>query len=256
MAGALLTVWSRYEINRITDGILRVIMKVSLVQAISAWLLPVLLAVTVHETAHGWVARRFGDKTAEMLGRLTLNPLKHIDPVGTILIPGLMLLLPGGFVFGWAKPVPVDWRNFKNPKKDMAWVALAGPVSNLLMGLAWAIVARIALGMSAENWVALPLLFMCVAGMFINTILMVLNLLPLPPLDGGRVLTGVLPAPYAYRFARIEPYGFFILVALLMTGVLGIVLWPLVSLFLEFLASVAGMKPGYFQIVLFALMRS
>jgi Zn-dependent protease len=138
----------------------------------------------------------------------------------------------------------------------MAWVALAGPVSNLLMGFAWAITARIALGMSAENWVALPLLFMSVAGIFINTILMVLNLLPLPPLDGGRVLTGMLPARYAYQFARIEPYGFFILVALLMTGVLGVVLWPFVTLFLELLASVAGMKPGYFQTVLLALMRS
>ena len=121
MAGVLLTTWSRYEINRTTDGILHAIMKVSLVQAIAAWLLPVLLAVTVHETAHGWVARRFGDKTAEMLGRLTLNPLKHIDPVGTILVPGIMLLLPGGFVFGWVRSVPVDWRNFKHPKQDMAW---------------------------------------------------------------------------------------------------------------------------------------
>ena len=231
-------------------------LQVNLVQQISAWLMPVLLAVTVHETAHGWVARRLGDKTAEAMGRLTLNPLKHIDPVGTILVPGLMLLLPGGFVFGWAKPVPVDWRNFKHPKRDMAWVAVAGPLSNLLMGLAWALAARIALGMSAENWFALPLLFMGVAGIFINTILMVLNLLPLPPLDGGRVLTGLLPAPYAYKFARIEPYGFAILIILLLTGVLGYILWPFVSMILGMMASVAGMKAGYFQTVLFALMRS
>lgn len=231
-------------------------LQVSTVQQISAWVMPVLLAITVHETAHGWVARRFGDKTAEMLGRLTLNPIKHIDPLGTILVPAVMLLLPGGFVFGWAKPVPVDWRNFKHPKQDMAWVAVAGPASNLLMALAWALAARVALGLSADNWIALPLLFMGVAGIFINTILMVLNLLPLPPLDGGRVVTGLLPAPYAYQFARIEPYGFFILVALLMTGVLSIVMWPVVQLFLQLMASVAGMKPGYLETILFALMRS
>ena len=231
-------------------------LQVSTVQQISAWVMPVLLAITVHETAHGWVARRFGDKTAEMLGRLTLNPIKHIDPVGTILVPAVMLLLPGGFVFGWAKPVPVDWRNFKHPKQDMAWVAVAGPASNLLMALAWALAARVALGLSADNWIALPLLFMGVAGIFINTILMVLNLLPLPPLDGGRVVTGLLPGPYAYKFARIEPYGFFILVALLVTGVLSIVMWPVVKLFLQLMASVAGMKPGYLETILFALMRS
>jgi len=231
-------------------------LQVSTVQQISAWVVPVLLAITVHETAHGWVARRFGDKTAEMLGRLTLNPIKHIDPVGTILVPAMMLLLPGGFVFGWAKPVPVDWRNFKHPKQDMAWVAAAGPASNLLMALAWALAARVALGLSADNWIALPLLFMGVAGIFINTILMVLNLLPLPPLDGGRVLTGLLPAPYAYQFARIEPYGFFILVALLVTGVLGIAMWPVVKLFLQLMASVAGMKPGYLETILFVLMGS
>ncbi|MGI9320005.1 MAG: site-2 protease family protein [Thiogranum sp.] len=231
-------------------------LQVSTVQQIAAWVMPVLLAITVHETAHGWVARRFGDKTAQMLGRLTLNPIKHIDPVGTILVPAVMLLLPGGFVFGWAKPVPVDWRNFKRPKQDMAWVAVAGPASNLLMALVWALAARVALGMSADNWIALPLLFMGVAGIFINTILMVLNLLPLPPLDGGRVVTGLLPGPYAYQFARIEPYGFFILVALLVTGVLGIVMWPVVKLVLQLMASVAGMKPGYLETILFALMRS
>ena len=231
-------------------------LEVSLAQQISAWLLPVLLAITVHETAHGWVARRFGDKTAEMQGRLTLNPIKHIDPVGTILVPGLMLLLPGGFVFGWAKPVPVDWRNFKHPKQDMAWVALAGPLSNLLMALAWALLARFALGLPAESWIKAPLLFMGVAGIFINTILMVLNLLPLPPLDGGRVLTGLLPAALAYRFSRIEPYGFIILLVLLMTGILGFVMWPFVQLFLNLFAGVAGMQAPAFQAILFSLMRS
>jgi Zn-dependent protease len=229
---------------------------VSLVQQIAAWLLPVLFAITVHETAHGWVARSFGDRTAEMQGRLTLNPIKHIDPVGTILVPGLMLLLPGGFVFGWAKPVPVDWRNFKHPKQDMAWVAVAGPASNLVMALAWALMARLALDLPADSWITAPLLFMGVAGVFINTILMVLNLLPLPPLDGGRVLTGLLPASYAYRFARIEPYGFMILLALLLTGVLGFVMWPFVQLFLEMFAGVAGMQAAAFQSILLSLMRS
>lgn len=231
-------------------------LKVSLAQQISAWLMPVLLAITVHETAHGLVARRFGDKTAEQQGRLTLNPIKHVDFVGTILVPGLMLLLPGGFVFGWAKPVPVDWRNFKRPKQDMAWVAAAGPASNLLMAFAWALLARIATGLPADSWVKMPLLYMGVAGIFINTILMVLNLLPLPPLDGGRVVTGLLPAPQAYRFSRIEPYGFIILLALLMTGVLGIVMWPFVNSFLGMFAGVAGMPPGSFQSVLYSLMRS
>lgn len=229
---------------------------VSLVQQIAAWLLPVLLGITVHETSHGLIARRFGDRTAEMQGRLTLNPFKHIDPIGTILVPGLMLLLPGGFVFGWAKPVPVDWRNFKNPKRDMAWVAAAGPVSNLLMGLGWAIVTRLALSLPADSWMTAPLLFMGVAGIFINTILMVLNLLPLPPLDGGRVLTGLLPGPYAYRFSRIEPYGFIILLALLMTGILGMVMWPLVQAVLNMYAGIAGMEPAALQAVLVSLMRS
>lgn len=218
-------------------------MQVSLTQQIAAWLVPVLLAITVHETAHGLAARRFGDHTAEMLGRLTLNPLKHIDPIGTILVPGLMLLSQVGFVFGWAKPVPVDWRNFKRPKQDMAWVAAAGPASNLLMALGWALLARLALGLPADNWAAMPLLLMGVAGIFINTVLMVLNLLPLPPLDGGRVLTGMLPGPYAYKFAQIEPYGFWILIILLVTGVLGFVLWPVLEVFLDMLAAVAGMEP-------------
>jgi len=231
-------------------------LKVSLAQQIAAWLLPVLLAITVHETAHGWVARYFGDKTAEMQGRLTLNPFKHIDPVGTILVPGLMLLLPGGFVFGWARPVPVDWRHFKHPKRDMAWVALAGPVSNLLMAVVWALLAHLALGLSANNGIKTPLVFMGVAGIFINSILMVLNLLPLPPLDGGRVLTGLLPAPAAYRFARIEPYGFIILLVLLMTHILGVIMWPFVELSLNLFAGIAGMHPAVLQSILFSLMRS
>ncbi len=187
---------------------------------------PQLVALTVHETAHGWVASRLGDKTAMMLGRVTLNPIKHIDPMGTILVPGLLMIL-GGFIFGWAKPVPVTWQNLRNPKRDMALVAVAGPLANLLMALAWALVAKLGVILTPVfPWVATPMVLMGKVGIFINVILMVLNLLPLPPLDGGRVLTGILPGPLAWRVSRIEPYGFFILIALLASGWLGKLIGP------------------------------
>jgi len=199
-------------------------LELNVMQRIAVWALPVLFAITVHEVAHGWVARRLGDPTAMMMGRLTLNPIKHIDPVGTLLIPGVLLLL-GGFVFGWAKPVPVTWENLRSPKRDMALVAAAGPIANLVMALIWALVMKIGVTFSGSlDWMAIPMIYMGGAGITINIILMVLNLLPLPPLDGGRVVTGLLPGAWAWRFSRIEPYGFFILLALLATGALAYIL--------------------------------
>lgn len=197
------------------------------VQRLTVWALPVLFAITVHEVAHGWMARRFGDPTAMLLGRLTLNPIKHIDPVGTLLVPGLLLLM-GGFLFGWAKPVPVNWDNLRNPKRDMALVALAGPLANLVMALIWVLLMKvgIALGNAGFLWIGQPLFLMGGAGISINLILLLLNLLPLPPLDGSKVLAGLLPNPWADKLNSLEPYGFFILLALLLTGILSFILGP------------------------------
>ncbi len=200
-----------------------------MIQKVAVFLLPVLFAITVHEAAHGWMASRLGDKTALLLGRVTLNPLRHIDPIGTVLVP--LITMFTGFVFGWAKPVPVNWRNLRNPRRDMALVALAGPGANLLMGVGWALVIKIGvLGLPYFQWMALPLIYMGSAGVLINVILMVLNLTPILPLDGGRVLNALLPPRLASAFSGLEPYGLIIIVLLLVTGVLGRVLWP-VALF-------------------------
>lgn len=221
----------------------------SLVQKIIIWAIPVLFAITVHEVAHGWVALKLGDRTAQMLGRLTLNPFKHIDPIGTLLVPGLLLLL-GGFVFGWAKPVPVSYQNLHQPKRDMAWVAAAGPAANFIMAVIWAIVAKLGLMLiHADITLGQPMMFMGVAGVLINTMLMMLNLLPIPPLDGSRVLSSWLPGPMAYKFSRIEPYGFFILLALLYFGILNLILWPLVSAMLGLLVSVFHLPAQIFSIL-------
>lgn len=196
----------------------------SLVQRISIWVLPVLFAITLHEVAHGWVANKLGDNTAKSLGRLSLNPLRHIDPVGTILVPGLLLAF-GGFIFGWAKPVPVDWGRLRHPRRDVALVAAAGPAINLAMALVWAVLLRLALEMPENlEYAALPLGLMGKAGIAINTVLMVLNLLPIPPLDGSRIVSSLLPLKAAIQYSRIEPYGFWILLILIYTDILGRIL--------------------------------
>lgn len=205
-------------------------MELNAIQQFVIWILPVLFAITVHEAGHGYAARHFGDDTAARLGRLSLNPLRHIDPIGTVLVPTVMFFL-SGFVFGWAKPVPVDARNLHNPRRDMAWVALAGPGSNLVMAIFWALMMGLAQWLAGMGMgtVAVPLALMGQAGVFINLVLMLLNLMPIPPLDGGRVLVSMLPPPIAAQVARLEPFGMIILIVLLVTGVLWAILGPLLS---------------------------
>jgi Zn-dependent protease len=203
-----------------------------IIQTITVYAIPVLLAITLHEAAHGYVARMFGDSTAYMLGRVTLNPLKHIDLVGTIIVPLAIVLLSklsggAGFLFGWAKPVPVNFANLRNPKRDMIWVAGAGPGVNLLMAIAWALLLNAFLAADFREQFFLE---MAKAGIFVNIGLMALNLLPLPPLDGGRILVGLLPHRLAYALSRVEPYGFFILIALLATNTIGFFLQPFYEL--------------------------
>lgn len=197
-----------------------------LVQEIIIFAIPILFAITVHEVAHGWVASKLGDQTAKLLGRLTLNPIKHIDPIGTIVVPAVLVAL-GGFIFGWAKPVPVDWRNLHRPKKDMAWVAIAGPSANLIMALIWAtLIKLILLSGGATQGPLLALLEMCKVGVQINAFLMILNLFPIPPLDGSRVMSAFLPPRLAYRYNQLEQIGLIIIVVLLITNLLQKILMP------------------------------
>lgn len=199
----------------------------TIVQKIAIWALPVLLAVTFHEVAHGWVARALGDQTAHRMGRLSLNPLRHVDPIGTVLVPAVLLLL-GGFLFGWAKPVPVVMSNLRNPRRDMAIVAVAGPLSNFAMAVVWGVLFKVTLAHGSDSGLWLGLSYMARAGIAINIALMVLNLIPIPPLDGGRVLSGLLPAHAARQYDRIEPYGLMILLLLMFTGVLASIMsWPM-----------------------------
>ncbi|HWA36990.1 MAG TPA: site-2 protease family protein [Burkholderiales bacterium] len=204
-----------------------------LVQTIAIYALPVLFAITLHEAAHGYVARHFGDLTAHAQGRISLNPLRHIDPVGTILVPvailvGSLLAGTSGFLFGWAKPVPVNYSALRNPRPHMAWVAAAGPGANLAMALLWALLLKVAV-LLPEGGFSTPLELMARAGIVVNLVFMFLNLLPILPLDGGRILTSLLPNRAAWRYAKLEPWGLPLLLLLLFTNVLGLVLEPLVG---------------------------
>ncbi len=198
----------------------------NVVQLITVYAIPVLFAITLHEAAHGYVARMFGDNTAYVAGRISLNPLKHIDPIGTVLVPIVMLVV-SGFMFGWARPVPVDFGSLRRPKRDMIWVAGAGPASNLAMAILWMIFLTLqqAVGLQERFFQEMAL-----AGVRVNLIFMALNLLPIPPLDGGRIMVGLLPHRAAYQFARIEPFGLFIVIGLMVTGVLGVLLTPLLAM--------------------------
>jgi Zn-dependent protease len=216
-------------------------MDFSLLETIALYAVPVVFAITLHEAAHGYVARLFGDSTAWMLGRVTANPLKHIDPVGTVLVPlGLLLLAKlagsGGFLFGWAKPVPVNFGNLRNPKRDMLWVAAAGPGANLAMALLWAFAYRLGDEVLASD----GLQMMARAGIMINVVLMVLNLLPILPLDGGRIAVSLLPHRLAMSYSRLEPYGFMVIILLLATGLLDNLMSPLIALALAGLQLVTG----------------
>ena len=200
--------------------------QLTIVQKISVWVLPILFAVTLHEAAHGYVAYKLGDDTAFKAGRITLNPLKHIDPIGTIVVP-LILMLSTSFIFGWAKPVPIDPNKLKNPKTDTAWVAFAGPFSNFLMAIFWVGVLKIGLMLFQFKFhFGVALVYMGQAGMMINLVLLVLNLIPIPPLDGSRVFASLLPTPWDQKYNQLAPFGFIIVLLLLVAGILSKFLYP------------------------------
>jgi len=213
-------------------------MDLTIIQKFAAYSLPIIFAITVHEAAHGYAAKYFGDMTAFHLKRISLNPIRHIDPMGTIVLPALLFFLQAGFIFGWAKPVPVNFSNLRNPKKDMLWVALAGPGANFIMAIFWTIIYsnQLFFPNMAQSFIGV----MAIAGIQINIVLMVLNLLPFPPLDGGRVAVSLLPYPWSGKLAGLERYGFFILIFLLATGILGAILSPLIRVSQNVILTIFG----------------
>lgn len=212
----------------------------NIIQKITVYAIPLIFAITLHEAAHAFAARHFGDVTAYMMGRMTLNPLKHIDPVWTIAVP-LLTMLFSPLIFGAAKPVPVNFGALRNPKRDMIWVAAAGPAANLAMMVLWAVIGKIAISLPASG----PTVFLALmaeAGIFVNALLMAFNLFPLLPLDGGRILTGLLPGRLAYAFSRTEPYGMFILIGLILSGIMGRFMWPLVDVSMKTIYAIIGLS--------------
>ena len=207
---------------------------------LSLYAIPAVLAITLHEAAHGYAAKRLGDLTAYQQGRITLNPIKHIDVVGTLIVPAVLLLASGGkMAFGWAKPVPVNFAALRNPKKDMFWVAAAGPGANLIMAIGWALIFKLTLIMP-EHYFSSPLLEMAKVGILINLVLMVLNLMPVPPLDGGRIAISVLPNALAYNLAKLEPYGLLVIMLLMASGVLSSIMYPILGSIIGVLSFVFG----------------
>ncbi len=228
------------DILRAMQQLLKDLNSLSPTALIAVAILPALFAITVHEVAHGWMASKLGDQTAKRLGRLTLNPFKHIDPVGTVMLPAILILLKAGFLFGWAKPVPVTFENLRHPKRDMVLVAAAGPGANFFMAIFWGVIAKIGMVLGDQvPWIAVPLQLTGLFGIFFNSVLMAFNLIPLPPLDGGRVAVGLLPDRLGEKLAQLEPYGFFIIMGLMLApgligvDVLGAVLFPMVSAVME-----------------------
>ena len=210
------------------------------IQLLSLYAIPAVLAITLHEAAHGYTAKKLGDLTAYQEGRITLNPIKHIDLIGTLVVPAVLLLATGGKIaFGWAKPVPVNFSALRNPKRDMLWVAAAGPGANLLMAIGWALLFKLAL-IAPENYFSSPLLEMSKGGILINLVLMVLNLIPVPPLDGGRIAISALPHAMAYNLAKLEPYGLLIIMLLMASGVLSSFMYPILGSIIGVLSFVFG----------------
>lgn len=206
----------------------------SIVQKIAVYIIPLIFAITLHEAAHAYVAKKYGDNTASMMGRLSLNPIRHIDPIGTLLFPLIGIIL-GGFIFGWAKPVPINFSRLHHPKRDILWVALAGPLANFAMALIWALVLKGSIFL--DGYFGTPLGLMAQAGIMINISLMILNLLPILPLDGGRIVFSLLPHRAAFKYSKTEPYGMWILIILLVLGGLTYIIQPIYIVMVNFILS-------------------